>query len=171
MIGLSAAPRGSNASFTEVFDASGAERASAGATDNERLRGIVEDIVACVCDVDPALLRLPNRGRANVALARQVAMYIAHIGYGLNLTDVGVVFGRDRTTVAHACSVVEMRREDTEFDTPILLIELIIRAVNGPYSRTQAKPAGWVRQDVSGSSMAGAATAIRVERDLGRPRA
>lgn len=95
------------------------------------LRGVIEDIVADVFRVDAELLRQPTRGRARIALARQVAMYIAHIGYGLTLTEVGVLFDRDRTTVAHACTVVESRRDDREFDVAVLLLEQIVRAISG----------------------------------------
>lgn len=97
----------------------------------DRLRLVVEDVVAGVFDIQPHLLRLGTRGRANVALARQVAMYIAHVSYGLSLTEVGQAFERDRTTVAHACGVVEYRREDPQFDEAITLIERIIRAMCG----------------------------------------
>lgn len=96
------------------------------------LRTIIEDTVAGVFDVDAELLRLPTRGRANVALARQVAMYIAHVGCGLNLTEVGELFERDRTTVAHACGVVEQRRDDQRFDAAINLLDLVIHVINGP---------------------------------------
>ena len=97
----------------------------------EALRILIEDIVADVFGVDADLLRQPTRGRARIALARQVAMYIAHIGYGLTLTEAGMVFERDRTTVAHACAVVEMRRDDREFDEGVVLLEQIIRAISG----------------------------------------
>ncbi len=100
--------------------------------DCDRLRSVIEDIVAHVFCVEPGLLRQPTRGRANVALARQVAMYVAHVAYGMSLTDVGDVFDRDRTTVSHACAVVEQRREDEAFDRAVVLIENITRAMNGP---------------------------------------
>ena len=45
-------------------------------------------------------LRKRTRGRADTAFARQVAMYLAHVAYGLTLSDVGRVFERDRTTVS-----------------------------------------------------------------------
>jgi hypothetical protein len=32
------------------------------------------------------------------------------------MTEVGILFGRDRTTVAHACSLVEDGRDDPELD-------------------------------------------------------
>jgi hypothetical protein len=96
-----------------------------------RLRGLIEDIVSKVFAVEPEQLRRATRGRARIALARQVAMYIAHVGYGLSLTEVGRLFERDRTTVAHACGVVEIRREDPDFDEAVVLLELIVRAVEG----------------------------------------
>jgi hypothetical protein len=34
----------------------------------------------------------------------------------MSLTEVGAMFGRDRTTVAHACLRVEYRRDDPNFD-------------------------------------------------------
>ena len=43
-------------------------------------------------------------------------MYLAHVVCGLSLTEVGTLFARDRTTVSHACSVVEDRRDDPELD-------------------------------------------------------
>jgi chromosomal replication initiation ATPase DnaA len=56
-------------------------------------------------------------GRATqVAFARQVAMYIASIGFGMSLARVGAAFGRDRSTVRHACQVMEERREQPAFD-------------------------------------------------------
>ena len=43
-------------------------------------------------------------------------MYLAHVVCGLSLTEVGALFARDRTTAAHACRVVEDRRDDAELD-------------------------------------------------------
>ena len=43
-------------------------------------------------------------------------MYLAHVCCGMTLTEVGAMFGRDRTTVAHACLRVEYRRDDPSFD-------------------------------------------------------
>jgi hypothetical protein len=61
-----------------------------------------------------------------VAFARQVSMYLAHVGCGLSLTDVGILFARDRSTVAHACCVVEDRRDDPEFDSRLDHLERAI---------------------------------------------
>ncbi len=95
------------------------------------VRTLIEDIVADVFRIEPAELRAATRGRARIALARQVAMYIAHVGYGLTLTEVGQLFERDRTTVAHACGIVEQRRDIREFDRAVALLEQVVRALRG----------------------------------------
>ncbi|NLH82368.1 MAG: DNA replication initiation protein [Phyllobacteriaceae bacterium] len=88
----------------------------------ERCR-CVEAVAARTFGVDLAELRDRSRGHAPVAFARQVAMYVAHVWFGLSLSAVGRCFGRDRTTVAHACRVVEERREDRRVDRVISAIE------------------------------------------------
>jgi len=64
-----------------------------------------------------------HRGDASIALARQVSMYLAHVVCGLNFTQIGVAFRRDRTTVSHACCVVEDRRDDQNFDRKLDTLE------------------------------------------------
>ncbi len=97
---------------------------------NRDLRQLIDRTVAGVFDVDVAQLGQPTRGRAQVALARQAAMYIAHVGCSLTLTEVGELFDRDRTTVAHACSIIEQRRDNPEFDQALELIELVIKVLS-----------------------------------------
>lgn len=91
------------------------------------LRHALEDTVAQVFDIEREQLNRPTRGEAPVARARQVAMYLAHVGYGLSLTEVGQLFDRDRTTVSHACRVVEDHREDAAFDRAMDLLEDVVR--------------------------------------------
>ena len=67
-----------------------------------------------------------TRKQADIAFARQIAMYIAHVRLGLNLGEVGKVFQRDRTTVGHACRLIEDRRDDEQVD---FLINCLERAV------------------------------------------
>lgn len=50
------------------------------------------------------------------AFARQVAMYLASVGFGMSLARVARAFGRDRSTVRHACMTMEERRENPGFD-------------------------------------------------------
>ena len=80
------------------------------------VRQVIDPAVAAVFEVDVHDLGAPTRGSRRAAFARQVAMYLAHVVCGLSLTEVGTFFARDRTTVAHACSVVEDRRDDPELD-------------------------------------------------------
>jgi len=86
-------------------------------------RAAIEHAVGQVFGIAGMDLRRTTRGRAKVALARQVAMYLAHVGCGLSLTETGRLFSRDRTTVAHACGVIEDRRDDPLFDRVLDLLE------------------------------------------------
>ncbi|SHO66211.1 dnaA protein helix-turn-helix [Pseudoxanthobacter soli DSM 19599] len=94
----------------------------------EAMRRILEATVAAVFHLPVAELDAPTRRRAPVAFGRQVAMYIAHVGIGLSLTEVGRLFGRDRTTAAHACRLIEERRDDPDLDGRLAMIEAMIGA-------------------------------------------
>lgn len=65
-----------------------------------------------------------DRRRANCHI-RQIAMYVCHVSLGISLSDIGQAFGRDRTTVSHACGVVEDRRDDPAFDDFVSALERI----------------------------------------------
>lgn len=86
-------------------------------------RKVIEFAVTRVFDVEQAQLAAFSRGVARAAHARQVAMYLAHVACRMSLTDVGRMFGRDRTTVAHACAVIEDERDDPVFDRALDLLE------------------------------------------------
>lgn len=68
-------------------------------------------------------LRARTRRQAPIAFARQVAVYLTHTIAGFTLTDVARAFGRDRTTAAHACHVIEDRRDDPAFDARLTALE------------------------------------------------
>jgi chromosomal replication initiation ATPase DnaA len=90
---------------------------------DEALRHMVEQAVGRVFAVGTADLWSLQRGHPSAAFARQVAMYLAHVSCGLTLTEVGRLFVRDRTTVAHACGLIEERREEPRFDRALELLE------------------------------------------------
>lgn len=94
-----------------------------------RPREAIEKAVVQVFGVGYDDLHCVTRGCAKVALARQVAMYLAHVACGLSLTDTGRLFNRDRTTVAHACGVIEDRRDDPMFDRALDLLEWVVPAL------------------------------------------
>lgn len=58
----------------------------------------------------------PDRGTKTVAKGRQLAMYLAHVSLGWSIARVAAAFERDRSTVAHACQIVEHKRDDDAFD-------------------------------------------------------
>jgi chromosomal replication initiation ATPase DnaA len=72
-------------------------------------------------------LRATKRRHARIAFARQSAMYLTHVAFGLSYTDVGRAFGRDRTTAAHACRLVEDRRVDPGLDAQLASLEHLLR--------------------------------------------
>jgi len=73
-----------------------------------------------------------QRGTAHQAFARQIAMYLLHICCSKNFSDVGLAFGRDRTTVSYACQLIEDKREEEGLDRSLELIECCVRCfVNG----------------------------------------
>ena len=65
----------------------------------------------------------PTSGAAAAAFARQTAMYLAHVHFGLTLSQVGRNFGRDRTTVAHACARIEDSRDDPKVESVLACLE------------------------------------------------
>jgi hypothetical protein len=93
------------------------------------------EICECLIDIASALfsvpskeLRKPGRTAISVSRVRQIAMYVAHVVLRLTMSEVGVGFGRDRTTVHHACQVVEDMRDEAEFDRMVQVIERIASA-------------------------------------------
>jgi chromosomal replication initiation ATPase DnaA len=72
------------------------------------------------------------RGSAQVAFARQVAAYLCHTAFEWSLSRVALVFGRDRSTVAHACHVIEDRRDEPQFDLWISTLETMLREAPAP---------------------------------------
>jgi chromosomal replication initiation ATPase DnaA len=86
----------------------------------------IDAAVAQVFGLTAPQIDSATRGQATAALARQVAMYVTHVSCGMSLTDVGALFSRDRTTVSHACAVIEDRRDDPVFDRVLELLEWIV---------------------------------------------
>nr|WP_298100062.1 helix-turn-helix domain-containing protein [uncultured Shinella sp.] len=70
--------------------------------------------------------------RRSTCHVRQISMYVCHVVLQLSLSDIGAAFGRDRTTVGHACNVVEDRRDDASFDAFVAAIERVVLSVFGP---------------------------------------
>jgi hypothetical protein len=89
----------------------------------------------CVIDLAAAFYNLPSkelrsagRSTGEISRVRQIAMYTAHVVLGLSMSEVGKSFGRDRTTVMHACHLIEDLRDDEDFDKIIARTEHIVAA-------------------------------------------
>lgn len=101
-------------------------RARRALTRDRRALRIV-DLVAATHQVTRAELLSRKRRSREVVVARQLAMYLVHTALGLKYEDVGVLFGRDRTTVSYACARTEDRREDkSPFERRVAAIEAML---------------------------------------------
>ena len=103
---------------------------------------LAEAAVSAIRHIPPATLRTARRGQAPAAQARQTAMYLAHIVFGLTFTRVGSCFGRDRTTVRHACAVIEDRRDDPRHEFGLAALEIALLALMRVLLEPQAAETG-----------------------------
>lgn len=96
---------------------------------DDSLTGLVVQLVAAITRLDPRDIYNADRKGTLAAKARQIAMYLAHTGLDWTQTQTGEAFGRDRSTVAHACSRVEDWREDPAFDRRLSGLEAWLQAL------------------------------------------
>jgi chromosomal replication initiation ATPase DnaA len=111
--------------------ATGPDQRRLAASREERVVELCEcviDIVAALFNVCGKELRAPGRSPLAVARVRQVGMYVAHVCLHLSMNDVGRGFGRDRTTVLHACHLIEDLRDEPEFDRMVAMTERVTEA-------------------------------------------
>ena len=97
------------------------------------LKGFPEREWATVRELADRLQRSPG-----VARVRQIAMYVAHVVLEISMREVGEGFGRDRTTVLHACHQIEDLRDDEEFDAIVATFERVAKVAFGQ-PETQAR--------------------------------
>jgi hypothetical protein len=80
----------------------------------------------------------PQRGRNRrfiMSHVQQIAMYVCHVVLQMTMSEVGRGFGRDRSTVGHACARVEDRRDEAGFDRLVAAIETVASGVFTPIGR------------------------------------
>jgi len=94
--------------------------------DEERAK-LAAGLVAYGLEVSTKEILESKRGTAKAAQARQIAMYVVYVGFGISLARVAIAFNRDRSTVAYACHQIEDRRDDPEFDTWLDALEGTLR--------------------------------------------
>ncbi len=77
---------------------------------------LAASLVGYVLELKAEDILLPDRGPRDMVRARQVAMYLSHVGLEMSLSRVASAFDRDRSTVAHACHRIEEMRDEADFD-------------------------------------------------------
>jgi chromosomal replication initiation ATPase DnaA len=83
--------------------------------------------------------RVKGKSRApQVTLARMVAMYVACVAFDLSAKRVARAFGRDPTTISHACNAMEDRRSEPRFDRWMEALERAARLAPAPFEGAAA---------------------------------
>ncbi len=93
------------------------------------LAQFVNQMVAATLDLPPEILPQCSRGKAQSARARQISIYLMHTTLSFSFTEIGKVYSKDRTTIAHACHVIEDLRDDESFDSKLTQLERMIAIV------------------------------------------
>lgn len=93
------------------------------------LAQFINQMVASTVDLPPEKLLQCNRGKANAARARQMSIYLMHTTLSFSYTEIGKIYSKDRTTIAHACHVIEDLRDNESFDLQLNRLERIICTV------------------------------------------
>jgi hypothetical protein len=91
----------------------------------------IVEVVASISTVTIAEPFDPPRrfNRRSQIHRRQIAIYVCHVVLQFPLSLIAKACGRERTTVGHACRVVEDRRDDGAFDAFVGNVERIVSAV------------------------------------------
>lgn len=84
---------------------------------------LAASLVGYALELKAENILMPNRGPRDMVQARQVAMYLSHVGLAMSLSRVANAFDRDRSTVAHACHKIEEMRDEAKFDAWLETLE------------------------------------------------
>ncbi len=87
---------------------------------------LVVRLVSNSQNLEEAAVMDTNRGSSDISRARQIAMYLLHTSLSMPYGTVAKLFGRDRTTVAHACRTIEDLRDVPASDDEIVKLEGIL---------------------------------------------
>lgn len=99
------------------------------------VRRLVAELFAMVCDRD---LPQGSAQRRPGCHMRQIAMYLCHVVLSIPYQPIALAFSRDRSTVVHACAVVEDRRDDPGYDRFLDHCERCVAAVFLPLENANA---------------------------------
>ena len=91
--------------------------------------GMTQILVAEAYGVEVDEIRAATRRAPQAALARQIAMYLAHVVFSMSIGVVAQAFARDRSTVCHAIQRVEAMRDDPDLDRTLGWLETLLHAL------------------------------------------
>lgn len=90
---------------------------------------LAASLVGYALELKAENILMSDRGPRDMVQARQVAMYLSHVGLEMSLSRVASAFDRDRSTVSHACHKIEEMRDEAEFDAWLETLERGITTV------------------------------------------
>jgi hypothetical protein len=94
--------------------------------------GLARAIAAQIYAVTAAEMGGATRGRPRAARARQIAIHLARSVFDLSQLQLAAAFGRDRSTICHACNLIaRLREDDDEFDSTLRWMESHLRRAAG----------------------------------------
>jgi len=85
---------------------------------------------ALATEVPEAAILMSGRGRRPEAQARALAIYLAHVALGLSMAEVARCCARHHSSVAHACALIEDRRDEPAFEAALAGLEDAIRSAD-----------------------------------------
>jgi len=91
-----------------------------------KVGNLVIRVVSTLDRIEVGEFTRTSRGRADICLARQMAMYLMHTVFSCPYHRVAAFFGRDRTTISHACRLIEDARDDRDFDKRLEVMENLL---------------------------------------------
>lgn len=92
---------------------------------------LVQMAVAGMMGVRLTDLGAAQRGGAQAAFARQIAMYLCRMVFDMSLHTIATAFGRDRTTAAHAIRRIEAARDNPDLDRQLAWLEAALVQAGG----------------------------------------
>jgi Bacterial dnaA protein helix-turn-helix len=92
-----------------------------------RLSSFAEATVALAFAQTFNTVRAPTRSIAEHAFVRQLAVYMTNTTFAQNFTAIGRTFGRERSTISHACTLVESARQTPHINTALVALDHALR--------------------------------------------
>ncbi len=90
------------------------------------LGDLVVELVSLVECVSRKDILAKKRGMFAISHARQLVMYLLHTSLRFSYQDVAGWMNKDRTTISHACNVIEDMRDNPALDSKLERIETIL---------------------------------------------